>query len=236
MKKTSAILGLILALSACSSDPNPPPVSLEQDSSPKIALDVRKISLADRSGSMPMNSPYKTNQFSPTISEAIKQWAIDHLQAQGQDGQAIILIKKASLVAQPMPLKDGIDSWFTRQQATKYVGRAEVSIETNGQGGFAVAEAAASRGVTLPEDPTEGEKQEAYMTLLNGMMKDLSKNLQSSIHGHMAKYIVPAGGAIMPSAGAVQQGANATVDSSANTSSMDGGELIAGAGPGVQGK
>ncbi len=235
MKYTSAVLGLVLVLAACSSDPTPPAVAYEQASGPKIALDVKKISLADRSGSMPMNSPYKTNQFSPTIAEAIKDWAVDHLQATGQDGQAIVLIKKASLIAQPMPLKEGIDSWFTRQQATKYVARAEVAIEASGGVGFAVAEASASRAITLPEDPNEAEKQEAYMSLLNGLMSDLSQNLQSSIHGHMARFIStgPSSSSVVAPVGEVQAAKADTVDASA---ALEGVEPIAGAGPGVQGQ
>jgi hypothetical protein len=193
MKNVALAFGFVLALAACSSDPTPPPVAYERDPSPKIVLDVKKISLADRSGSLPMSSPYKTNRFSPTIAEAIKEWAVEHLQAGGQQGQAIVLIKKASLTSQPLQMKDGIDSWFTRQQSLKYTAQAEVAIEASGQNGFAVAEASASRAVTLPEDPTDEEKQEAYGSMLNGLMRDLQDNLRSSIHGHMAGFIVPPG-------------------------------------------
>jgi len=192
MKKTAAAFGLMLALSACSTQSPPPPVALNQILSPKIAMDVRVISLADRSGLQPSDSPYNGNRFSPTIADAIKQWATDRLQANGQTGQAIVLVKKASLSAQPLPVKDGIEGWFTREQAIKYVGHAEVSIEANGKNGFAVTDASATRAVTLPENPTDNEKQAAYMMLLNGLMKDVGENLEAGIHEHMSNFIATA--------------------------------------------
>lgn len=192
MKITSAAFGLMLVLAACSSQSTPPPVAVNQILAPKIALDVRIISLADRSGLQPSDLPYNGNHFSPTIADAIKQWASDRLQANGQTGQAIVLVKKASLSAQPLPVKDGISGWFTREQAIKYIGHAEVSIEANGKNGFAVTDASATRAVTLPENPTDKEKQAAYMLLLNGLMKDVGENLESGIHEHMSNFIATA--------------------------------------------
>jgi hypothetical protein len=190
MKRLIAAFGLLLALTACESEQAPPPAHTSRVAPPKIALDVQVINLADRSGLQPTNSPYNGNRFTPTISDAIKQWAADRLQAAGQSGQAIIVIKDASLIAQPMPVKQGMDGWFTRQQGVKYIGRAEVSIEANGRPGFALADAVATRATTLPENPTAIEKQDAYYTLLNGLMKDLGQNLETGIQTHMGGFIV----------------------------------------------
>jgi len=92
MKKLTVALGLILSLTACSHEYRRPEVE-NRELLPKIGINVKRISLADRSGMQPTNSPYKNNSFSPTISQSIKQWASDRLQANGQDGQAIIVIK-----------------------------------------------------------------------------------------------------------------------------------------------
>jgi len=192
MKKIVTAFGLIVTVAACASKQPAPPVTFEREASPKIVMDVKSINLADRSGIQPADSPYKDNNFSPTISEAIKQWAVNRLQAKGQTGQAIIIIKKASLSSQPLPSEGGIKSWFTREQSLKYIAAAEVSVEANGPGGFAVADAVASHTVTLPEKPTDEEKKNAYMTLLNGLMKDLGKNLDAGIHAHMANFITTA--------------------------------------------
>jgi hypothetical protein len=192
MKKTTVAFGLIIALAACAFEQTPPPVTLNRTLFPKIVMDVKTISLTDRSGLQPSDSPYVGNKFSPTITEAVKQWATDRLQANGQTGQAILVIKKAALTTESLPVKDGVEGWFTREQSVKYVGRVDVTIEANGKSGYAVADAIASRAVSLPENPTEIEKQNAYMTLLNGLMKDLSENLESGIHAHMASFITTA--------------------------------------------
>jgi hypothetical protein len=155
---------------------------------PKISFDVKRISLADRSGYTPPNI-FKDDDFQPSIAEAVKGWAKDHLQAVGQTGQAIVVIKKAFVSVQPLSTDDGIENWFTRQQTERYTARAEISIEANGQPGFAVADAAASRSVTMPDGPSTAEKHVAYNTLLNGLMKDLQENLVASIHSHMATFI-----------------------------------------------
>ncbi|MFA5040698.1 MAG: hypothetical protein WC464_03590 [Bdellovibrionales bacterium] len=186
---TAALGGLLVILAACAQEP-PPSVSINRVLSPKIVMDVKIISLVDRSGIQPSNSPYNGNNFSPTIMESIKQWSVDRLQANGQSGQAVVLVKRATLTAEPLPVKTGIEGWFTRDQSMKYVGQAEVSIEANGQRGFAVADATATRSVSLPENPTELEKQNAYATLLNGLMKDLGDNIEMSIRAHMSSFVM----------------------------------------------
>ena len=192
MKKIVAAICLMASLVACSSE-EMPPVAANHVLPPKMALDVKTISLADRSGIQPANSPYNTNHFSPKISDAIKQWATDRLQANGQSGQAIVIIKDASLKAQPIAVKeDFFDNLFTRQQGVKYIGHAEVSIEANGRSGYAMTNASATRILTLPENPTDIEKQDAYYSMLTPLMKDLGENLEAGIQAHMASFITAA--------------------------------------------
>ena len=190
MKKLLTIFGLVAVLTACAAEQAPPPAPVNKALPPKIGLDVQVINLADRSGLQPVSSPYNSNHFSPTIADAIKQWAGDRLQAGGQAGQAIIVVKDASLIEQPLPIKEGMDGWFTRQQGSKYIARAEVSIEANGREGFAMADAVATRSVTLPENPSAIEKQDSYFTLLNDLMKDLGQNLETGIQMHMGAFII----------------------------------------------
>jgi hypothetical protein len=204
MNKLLALVGLSFALVSCAEGQTVPTATFNRPMQPKLALDVQTISLTDRTNLQPANSPYNSNTFSPTISEAVKQWASDSLQAVGQNGNAIVVIKDATLTAQPLTTQSGMESWFTRQQSVKYVGRVEVSLEANGANGFAMADGNATRSVTLPEDPTPAERQDAYTNLLNGLMKDLSRNLDSAIRSHMGGFIVRApvlGSTAVPDAG-----------------------------------
>ncbi len=188
MKKIAAFLCLAL-LSACAQEP-PPRVVPQIGPASRINLDVQSVALTDRSGMQPANSPYMTNHFQPTIAESIRQWAGDHLQAVGTTGSALVIIKDATLTSQPMPHSD---SWFTREQATKYTARAEVEVEIKGRAdSYALASAQATRFETLPENPTDIERQNAYMTVLNGLMHDLGQSLDTSIRSHMQNFIITA--------------------------------------------
>lgn len=189
MKKITAAFALLTLLAACSSEPTSR-VKVDMNVGTKINLDVQAVTFADRSGIQPANSPYNTQRFQPTIAEAIKQWASDKLQATGTAGDAIIIVKDASLVAEALP--HGND-WFTRQQTSKYSAHAEVDIEVKGRAGaYAIASAQASRFETLPENPTEAERQNAYANLLNGLMRDLGQAIQSSINQHLRQFVVNA--------------------------------------------
>jgi hypothetical protein len=163
----------------------------------KITLDVATIDLADRSGPIPNNSPYATNHFSPTINDAVRQWAKDRLQAGGPAGHAAMVIKDATFTAENIPTSTGIDAWFKREQGMEYIAHADVYIEANNPSGYGMTEATASRSVTLPEHPTATEKQDAYYTLINGLMKDLGNNLESGIASHLFKFTMSANSASM---------------------------------------
>jgi len=189
MKKTLAACCLVLALSACADDPLPPLASAPREVPQKIGMNVRVITLTDRSKAQQPDASNIASTFKPTISDAIKRWASGRLQATGAAGQAVITIKEASLVEKPLPIEDGMSGWFTRQQASEYIGRATVSIEASNQNGFANTDASASRKLTLPEDPSDIEEQDAYMSLLDGLMEDLSQNLDKGIYSHMSAFV-----------------------------------------------
>jgi hypothetical protein len=187
MKKliTSAFL---LLLSACAADQTvQAPVNYNLPA--KITLDVQSINLVDRNPIQPASSPYNSNHFQPTIDDAIRQWAKDRLQAVGATGQAVVIIKDASLTQQSLAHDT---DWFTRQQGNKYIAHAEVELEAKGHEGYALASAQASRFETLADNPTESERQTAYYNILNGLMKDLGQNLEASIQTHMRDFVVTA--------------------------------------------
>jgi len=186
MKKLIALLAVFVLLDACADTP-PPPAPRQYVLPPKINLDVQNLSLTDRTVIQPPSSPYNSNNFQPTITQAIRQWAKDRLQAVGADGQALVIIKDASLMQQAIPFQS---DWFTRQQASKYVAHAAVDVESRGHDGYAIASAEATRFVTLPENPTSEERQKAYFDVLNGLMRDLGQNLEASIQEHMHDFII----------------------------------------------
>ncbi|HUY68112.1 MAG TPA: hypothetical protein VMV79_02280, partial [Alphaproteobacteria bacterium] len=152
---------------------------------------VRDISLTNRS--LPQVSPpIAGGPFQPTLAEAVQHWVDGRLRATGASGQAIVIIRDIELTSRPIPTAEGMSSWFKRQQGSRYLGRIAVEIDAHGSPGFAIASAEAHRAVSLPENPTEDEEQEAYDQLLEGLMADLNRNLERSIDRHMQDFLVNA--------------------------------------------
>lgn len=198
MKKQLFVIAFVALFSACSTETTPAPLELDYSQLGKINLDVQNLSVVDRSNQV-NSAPYIDNQFHPTIDDAIHQWVAGRLRATGFSGQATIIIKEASLSSQALPMEQGVRSWFERQQATKYTGRAAVDLEINGRQGYAIASAQAERTVSVPENPSAADKQDAYRKLLTGLMQDLSRNLNDAIHDHLQNFVVTA--PILPGTG-----------------------------------
>ena len=188
MKKILAAIVLPLVLVACADTP-PPAVKVETDMGPKINLDVLSVVVLDRTEPLGGRSLYNTNDFQPTIATAVREWATDKLVATGSTGQAIVVIRDASLKYEVLPHKDDM---FTREQASKYIGHAAVEIDVTGREGHGQVSADASRFATLPEEPSALERKNAYAKMLNGLTADLAAKLRVGIKDHIGSYVITA--------------------------------------------
>jgi len=191
MKKLLTLAALVL-LAACSSEPRPEPIQLDYSNLSKIYLDTQDLRIIDRSKSVPTWKPYVGHLFKPKLTDAINRLVTDRLQAAGRMGHATLIIKDATVSEQPLSTTSDFESLFTRQQASKYIGRVELSLEAQSpvDGSIAMANAHATYAVTLPEDPSDYEKHEAYRTLLTELMAEVNRNFDKAIRTHMARFIL----------------------------------------------
>ncbi len=191
MKKRLA-LALALFLAACSNPPPPQPLTLDYSSLGKIYLDAQDVRIIDHSKVPPHWTPYVGHLFKPTLAEAVNKMAADRLQAAGRMGHATLIIKEATVTEQPLTTSsDTFSTLFERQQASRYIGRVEVSLEAQSpDGSMGVANAYATHSATLPENPTNDEKYEAYKLLVTEMMARLNKNLDDAIRQHMSSFLL----------------------------------------------
>lgn len=176
-----SVFSLLALLGACSSYQTAQPIQLDYSQMGRIGFNVRGIEVADNSAASP-------GAMQPTVSDAIRRWAADRLQASGASGQATLVIKDASFKSEPLHMETGMNSWFKRQQANKLTAHAEVQLDARNGSDYASATAEASRSVTVPEDPQPAEKQEAYKKLLDGLMSDLNQYFEQSVHEHMQRF------------------------------------------------
>jgi hypothetical protein len=188
MKRVLAACLFIVSLSACSSEQ---PIAIKTNIAPttKINLDVLTVTVVDRSLPPNGDSPYLRNNFKPTIAEAMHDWASQHIVAVGSTGEATITIRDASLKSQALPITHDM---FKRQQASKYTGHAEIELDINGREGFGRASAEASRFETLPEEPSVIEKNNAYNSVLNGLVHDTEHNFDEAVNTHLSNFVVTA--------------------------------------------
>ncbi len=191
MKRLLTLAALAL-LAACSSDSRPEPITLDYSQLGKIYLDANDLRIVNRAKSAPQWSPYVGHLFEPKLTDAVNRWAADRLQATGQMGHATLIIKDANVTEQSLATASDFESMFTRQQASKYIGRIEVSLEAQSpvDGSVSMASAQATHAVTLPEAPTEDEKYDAYARLLSSLMTELDKNLDRAIRSHMSRFVL----------------------------------------------
>lgn len=184
---------LPFVLLACASEPGVQPIVLDFSSLAKVHLDARDIQIVDRGRKMPQTAPYIGHLFEPTVAQAVSRMAGEKLQTADGNGRIVFVIKDASVTEQTIdPPNEGlIKDFFTRHQALKYIGRVEVALEATSADGAttAVATASAVHNVTLPEKPTAIEKQEAYRTLLKGLLGTLNKNLDDTTIRHLGAFM-----------------------------------------------
>lgn len=190
MKKILALV-LALALTACASEPQPAPIALDFSRYGKITLntaDIQTINRADGYARSTMSVAFR-----PSLVEALNKWVADRVAVRGEAGHTTVIIKKASLTQQALPMEDGMGSWFKRQQERKYVAEVEMDIEAQspvgGLTGFATARAV--HAVTIPEDATEMEKYDAYRLALDATMADFNDAMERSMRSHLTRFILP---------------------------------------------
>lgn len=191
MKKIITAAVVVLALTACSTPgQKPAPMKLDYSSMGQLNFNVQYIGVVNRADTLPNRRPYVTNMFQPTVVDAVTRWSNDRFKAAGRSGRANVIIKEASVTEQPMAMESGVNSWFTRQQAHKYTAKIDISIDAAAaDGSKAFATAQAVRSYTLPEDPTELEKSQAYNAMLESLMDNLNQNAEQSIMNHMDAFI-----------------------------------------------
>jgi hypothetical protein len=192
MKKLFLALACGALMTACASEPAPlPPLQLDYAPLGKISLNTQDLRVIDRSSGAPQKPPYVGHLFRPTLSEAVNRWAADRLQAVGTTGHATLIIREAVVTEQALPELTGVETWFTREQESKYLGKIDVELDAQSpvKSATGTATAHAVFAITLPEHPTDVERNTAYRQLLVGLMKDLNQKMDMAIHQHMAHFL-----------------------------------------------
>ncbi len=184
------VLGVV-ALAACSSTPPAPQFpEITFTHLPPIRLEVARIDVVLEYAA-PGVRPNVEQLFPVRPAAAAERWAHDRLRAVGGDGVARVVIKQATVVEVKLPRTTGLPGVFTTDQAWRYDGVLEVSVEvlgrTDGRHGSVSARAMRSR--TAPENITLNERDRLWFGLTEALVNDINASLDRQIHAHFGVFM-----------------------------------------------
>ena len=185
MQKILSLFFVLLLLVSCVS-PLQPPIKQAPVVAPQVNLDVLTIAVLDRTTQGDIASPYATNDFQPTIANAIRRMVNEKFVAVGSTGEAIFVIRDASLKSEAIPHND---SWFTREQTSKYAAHVNVELDVTRQTDHGQVTVEASQFSTLPENSTKQERQDAYGKVLKAITDEVGDNLRRGIKDHISGFV-----------------------------------------------
>jgi hypothetical protein len=182
----------LLALAACDTAAPPKPgfPQITFGHLPPIALDVAQIQVEEQYAP-PLAAPNVEHLMPVSPAAVAHRWAADRLRPAGASGVARVIVKDASVVAQPLQKTEGVRGMFTRDQEVRYVGNLVVEVDVNTAGGLGTgfATGAATRTITAPENISLNRRDQILFDLTAALAQDLNAALEANIRAHLAPFI-----------------------------------------------
>ena len=155
-----------------------------------ISLDVGRIEVV-RAYAPPGKLP-NVEHLSP-VSPLVTadRWISERLRAVGITGIAKATISHASIIEVPLRRTEGLQGVFTNDQAERYDGLIEVSIQILGVEGRIKGSVLvrASRSKSVAEDISHIDREKIWFEMTEAMMNDLNTTLQNQIKANLGKFV-----------------------------------------------
>lgn len=189
--RSFATVTFILLLSGCQTPQKPAYPDLTYSHLPKIRLNVAAIDVVEEY-QPPLRAPNVEHLAPVPPGAAMARWGRERLQAVGTSGRARLVIQRASIVEVPLPLTSGLRGALTTEQAERYDGVLDATVEIfDAQGrSVAFARANAERRRTLAEGATLNQRERLWFQMTEGLMNDINGSLESSITRHLNEYLM----------------------------------------------
>ena len=135
--------------------------------------------------------PHVEHEFPVNPLETVKRWGQDRLSPIGQSGEIVVTIHEASVVEVALEKESGLTGIFTEDQSERYDAVIKVTIQANDptRGLTASTSAETKRSRTVPEDLTLNEREAVWYALTEALMRDVDKQLESSVRQHLAGFL-----------------------------------------------
>ena len=191
IRLTSLVVVAIWMTSCAVSVPPPTFPKLTFSHLPPIRLDVAEIDIVENYVPL-LRSPNVEHEFPVTPIAAMRQWAVDRIQAAGESRRGRVIIEEASVVAVPLKIRKGVQGLFYKDQEIRYDAVLEARVEVRAERGYrdSYATARIMRSRTVPEEMTLIDREQIYFELTEELMQALNAELESNIRQHMQQDLI----------------------------------------------
>lgn len=157
---------------------------------PQIKLNVARVEIENLYVS-PAAHPHVEHRFPVSPAATASNWGRDRLRAAGRSGVARVVIRRASVIEQPMKRSTGLEAVFTRDQSERYEAIIDMLVEIRDANGRVrvTVESAAKRSRSVSEDISPNERSVVWFQMTERLMGDLNKSLESQIRIHMKDWV-----------------------------------------------
>jgi hypothetical protein len=193
LKSIPVLLAAAVLLAACST---PPPGNAFPEQSwahkPKIKLLVGEI-VVEQSYRDRVEPPNAERQAPRTPSQEMRNWAQRRLLAAGSGGRATLTISEGSILQTDLPAGKGTFSFFSSSAARRFQGTLIASLTITNGSGVTVGrvEAQARQTTELPQGMSLNEREEALFDMVQALLVNMDREMESQINRHLSDYLVP---------------------------------------------
>jgi hypothetical protein len=155
-----------------------------------LSLNVAKLETMS-SYRPPMSAPNVDHLFHTSPAGALGRWAEDRLRAVGKNGFARFTIIEASVAETQLDMKKGIIGAFTKDQSERYDAVLEAKLEIFDDSDLSVgfARAKVTRSVTVREDSSVNQREQAWFHLTEELVRDIDAELQKNISMYLSRWL-----------------------------------------------
>jgi len=155
-----------------------------------LSLDVAKLEII-HSYNQPMTSPYVEHLFHTPPSVALNSWARDRLRSVGTKDFARFTIIEASVIETKLDKQKGIMGLFIKDQSERYDAVLEAKLEIFDDSGRreGFAKARAIRSITVREDSSINQRDRAWYSLTEELVRDINTVLEKNIYKYLSRWI-----------------------------------------------
>ena len=187
--KVSAILWLAVWVTSCAvpaPSPTYPEITFSHLS--PIRLNVAEIDIVENYVP-PHRAPNVEHNFPVTPLAAMRQWAVDRIEAAGATRRGRVIIEDARVVAVLLPIRKGLQGLLYKEQEIRYDATLEARVEVRADRGYrdSYATARVTHSQTVPEEMTLSDRDQLFFAMTEELMQELNSVLEANIRQHMQR-------------------------------------------------